>query len=79
MELLGPDIESLFTKRRSRFSLKTVLMLAEQMITRVEFLHKKNYIHRDLKPDNFLMGTGESKATVYLADYGLTSRYNPLV
>ena len=54
-------------------------MLAEQMINRVEYLHKKNYIHRDLKPDNFLMGTGESEATVYLADYGIANKYDPSV
>ena len=77
MELLGPDIESLFCKQGGHFSLKTVLMLAEQFLNRVEYLHKKNYVHRDLKPHNFLMGTGESGTTVYLADFGVTKRYNP--
>ena len=77
MELLGPDIKSLFCKQGGYFSLKTVLMLAEQFLNRVEYLHKKNYVHRDLKPDNFLMGTGESETTVYLADFGVTKRYNP--
>ena len=52
-------------------------MLAEQFLERVEYLHKKNYIHQDLKPHNFLMGTGEKKATVYLADFGLSKSCNP--
>ena len=77
MELLGSDIASLMDKQGGKFSLKTVLMLAEQFLECVEYLHKKNYVHRDLKPDNFLMGTGESGTTVYLADFGVTKRYNP--
>ena len=77
MELLGPSIWSLFNKQGSNFSLKTVLMLAEQFLDRVEYLHSKNYIHKDLKPDNFLMGTGEKEALVYLADFGLSKSCNP--
>ena len=77
MELLGPDIESLLDKADGNFSLKTVLMLVEQFLNRVEYLHSKNYIHQDLKPENFLMGVGESEGLVYLADFGVTKRYNP--
>ena len=39
-------------------SLKTVLMLGDQMITRLEYLHENCFIHRDLKPENFLVGLG---------------------
>ena len=78
MELLGPNIWLLFNKQGSNFSLKTVLMLVEQFLNRVEYLHSKNYIHQDLKPENFLMGIGESEGLVYLADFGVTKRYNPI-
>ena len=78
MELLGPDIESLLDKQDGDFSLKTVLMLVEQFLNRVEYLHSKNYIHQDLKPENFLMGIGESEGLVYLADFGVTKRHNPI-
>eukprot|EP00826_Nyctotherus_ovalis_P001742 TRINITY_DN10304_c0_g1_i10.p1 TRINITY_DN10304_c0_g1~~TRINITY_DN10304_c0_g1_i10.p1 ORF type:complete len:440 (+),score=78.53 TRINITY_DN10304_c0_g1_i10:124-1443(+) len=75
MELLGPNLESLFDYCGRKFTPKTVLMLAEQMITRVEAVHIKNYIHRDIKPDNFLVGTGKESATIYILDFGLAQRF----
>ena len=76
MENLGTDLDELLlqTGYIGRFSTKTVLMLAEQLLNCVEFFHQRNYIHRDIKPENLLMGIGESKGTVYLADYGLAKK-----
>lgn len=45
------------------------------MITRIEYLQNNNFIHRDMKPDNFLMGVGTKKTVVYLIDFGLSKRY----
>lgn len=75
MDMLGQSLEELFRKCGRRFSLKTVLMLADQMIQRVEYIHSRLYLHRDIKPDNFLMGVGKRQHYVYTVDFGLTKRY----
>ena len=75
MDLLGPSLEDLFNSCSRRFTMKTVLMLAGQMISRVEYVHNKNFIHRDIKPDNFLMGLGKNCSKLYLTDFGLAKKY----
>ncbi|KAH3766877.1 Casein kinase I [Pelomyxa schiedti] len=75
MDLLGPSLEDLFNFCKNHFTLKTILMLGEQMLNRVEYVHSKNFIHRDLKPDNFLMGVGPRSGAVYLIDFGLAKKY----
>ena len=45
------------------------------MVTRVEYMHTQNFLHRDMKPDNFLMGVNAKKTQVYIIDFGLSKRY----
>ena len=75
MDRLGSSLEDLFNVCNRRFSLSTVLQLAEQMLLRIEYLHSKNFIHRDIKPDNFLVGSGKKSDTLYLIDFGLAKKY----
>ena len=76
MELMGKSLEDLLTTRQEKkLSVKSVCMLAEQMLTILEQVHSKHIIHRDIKPDNFVMGLGDNAKLLYLLDFGLARKY----
>lgn len=50
-------------------------MIADQMIARIEFMHNNSFIHRDMKPDNFLIGIGKNQHLVYMIDFGLAKKF----
>uniref|UniRef100_A0A5K3F632 non-specific serine/threonine protein kinase n=1 Tax=Mesocestoides corti TaxID=53468 RepID=A0A5K3F632_MESCO len=75
MDLLGPSLEDLFNFCGRCFTMKTVLMLVDQMLWRLEFIHARSFIHRDIKPDNFLMGIGKHCNKLFIIDFGLAKKY----
>lgn len=75
MELLGPSLEDVFNLCGRKMNLKSTLMIAIQMLERIEFVHRKEFLHRDVKPDNFLMGVGANAQRLYLIDFGLAKKY----
>lgn len=75
MDLLGPSLEKLFEKCNKRFSVKTVLLIADQMLKRIEYIHSRRIIHRDIKPDNFTIGYGKLCHRIYIIDFGLAKKF----
>jgi casein kinase 1 len=75
MQLLGPSLEDLFNKYNRKFKLSTVFMLSDQLINLLEQLHGAKYIHRDIKPNNFLIGRDKNMGQVYMMDFGLSKKY----
>ncbi|KAJ3572559.1 hypothetical protein NP233_g3011 [Leucocoprinus birnbaumii] len=77
IDLLGPNLEDLFDMCGRKFSIKTVCMAAKQMVTRVQSVHEKSLIYRDIKPDNFLIGVPGSKTAnvIHLIDFGMAKFY----
>ena len=74
MQLLGQSLEDIFNKRE-KFSVKTTAMLGYQMLNVLQFIHDKHIIHRDIKPDNYVMGINDMNAILYLLDFGLAKKY----
>jgi len=74
IDLLGPSLQDLFVYCGHKFTVKTTVLLVDQMLSIIEFFHKKQYLHRDVKPDNFLMGVGNKANQVFVIDLGLTKK-----
>lgn len=91
IDLLGPSLEDLFDVCGRQFSIKTVAMVAKQMLYRIQTVHENSLVYRDIKPDNFLVGhiindnkqiavthskTNPHPATqIYIIDFGMAKYY----
>ncbi|SPO07192.1 uncharacterized protein DNG_09886 [Cephalotrichum gorgonifer] len=83
-ELLGPTLEDLVQFCHDPalivpnvLSVKTVLLIAIEAVARVKYIHSKGILHRDLRPDNLLMGTGNKGNILYVIDFGLATEFPP--
>jgi len=74
ISLLGSDLMS-FSKIYKKFSLKTVVTLADQLLNILETIHNKGVVHQDLKPGNILMGKGDKHNQCFIVDFGLSKVY----
>ena len=76
MELMGKSLEDIFENFVvKKMSVRCVCNIAYQMMEIMEYIHKKHIIHRDIKPDNFVIGRGEKKKYIYILDFGLAKKY----
>ena len=74
MPLLGKSLLDLFISRNSNFEFKDICLISIQIIDRIRWVHSQKIIHRDIKPDNFLVGLDDPNI-IYLIDFGLSKKY----
>ena len=72
--LLGKSISDIWLERKQKFNLKDLCMFAFQGLERIEYVHSKNYLHRDIKPGNFLVGNPDT-SQIYLIDFGNAKKF----
>eukprot|EP01091_Cochliopodium_minus_P017642 TRINITY_DN6964_c0_g1_i1.p1 TRINITY_DN6964_c0_g1~~TRINITY_DN6964_c0_g1_i1.p1 ORF type:complete len:799 (-),score=226.83 TRINITY_DN6964_c0_g1_i1:157-2553(-) len=75
MDRLGPTLEFLLSYCDGKFSIKTTLMLVDQLITRLEFIHSRGIIYGDINPHNFLTEGKDGKGIIYIVSFGLARTY----
>jgi len=77
MERLQDNLADLRKRTKTgKFSMATTLKLGIQMIDALEGTHKLGYIHRDVKPSNFVSGRSKNtKGRIFLIDFGLARKY----
>ncbi|KAG1877165.1 kinase-like domain-containing protein [Suillus subluteus] len=75
LELLGPSLHQLFLANNQRFSLLNVVNLGVQLLSRLEYIHSHNYVDGDIKPQNILVGLGNSRHTAFIIDFGIMKTY----
>ena len=73
-EKLGPSLYQLFLKNKKKFSLNEICCIGIQCIERLKTIHSKNYIHRNIKPENFKIGLNDPNV-IYLQNFYLCEKF----
>jgi serine/threonine protein kinase len=74
IKLLGKSLQTIHIQKKT-FSLKLVLQLGVKIIKLLKTIHDKGLVHRDIKPDNFLLGLDTDKNNIYIIDFGFCKTY----
>ena len=72
--LLGKSLYDIFIKTKKNCNIFNICLIAIQVIERLEFIHSKDYIYRDVKPENLMIGIQDPNV-IYIIDYGLCKKY----
>lgn len=75
MEILGLSLEDRVQSCKGKLTTQSTVLIAEQVLQRIEYLHSKCFVHRDIKPENFMFGVGDKVHHVYIIDFGLSKLY----
>ena len=75
LNLLGESLESLKEKKGGFFSLKLTLQIGLQIIYLLKTIHNKGLVHRDIKPDNFLLGLDNKNKQLHIIDFGFCKSF----
>ena len=78
MPLLGKSLHEIQMTKNFNFEFKDICLIAIQLIERLEWIHSQKIIHRDIKPDNFLIGLNDPNI-IYVIDFGLSKKYRSSV
>lgn len=75
MEILDKNLDQILQECNSKFELSTVLKLGYDIIELLKQVHNAGFLHRDIKPNNFMIGKGRHKKDLYIMDFGLSKQF----